>query len=1154
MGTKTVVPAAEGGRESLEPESSAASGATANPAAVELDRAPTAPTPGHLHDVDLYASVDRLAARVGAYIADGLSAGDHILVIARASHWNAFARHLTTLGVDLDAMQGNGRVVRLDAAETLSALMKGGTPDPEAFEAVIGARVAASIAKVTPPARLRAYGEMVDILWQAGQRAAALRLEELWNALKSRHALTLLCAYAMEGFFDDPESVYDVIATHSHARIDTPIASRIVGAGGNGDGVHINASMLKQEVLRRREIEESLRATLVELRIREDALRESEAQLRLVTDALPILVSFVDSDHRYRFVSAAYERWFGQLPDRIVGRHMVDVLGPAAYAALKPHVESALAGNSVTFESTIAYRDGGTRFIEATYIPKRSAQGEVTGFVAFVADATERHESERTRAEEASRADRLLRVTGGIADAVTAEEVYEALVDRVVDAMGASSGGLWLVDEGANVARMARFRGYTESTAKRLLELPLDLDPGVPAIDSIRRNEAIWIDSRSALLELYPHVASMTTPGRQYKIACLPLTAQGRVLGSLGLTIDSEERITTEERNFLQVVARYAGQALERLRLYESERRSRAAADASAQRLRIMARVSRAFVESDLALPARLSSVTAELANALGGCINIALIGADERLHFAAAHHPDPDADAELARLIAAAPLAPGEGVTGTIASTGKSILLSRIEPAEIERRAPPQYREFLRRFPVWSLVGAPLEVNGRIIGTVTASAVTPEQSYSPEDLALFEELADRAAVAIENSQLYEETMRARVRADQLYAFAHAVSTADTLEDVYQAALSAIETALGTPRLAILLGDHDGRPRFVAWRDLSDAYRQAVDGHSPWSPEATHFEPVLVADAVNEPAMRPFAPLFRQERIGALGFFPLVNRSRLLGKFMVYFGEPHDFRAHEIEMASSIANHLASVVTRFQAISRLEDTIKSNELFAAVLAHDLRNPLSAIMNSAQVVLMRQEGRGTLKETRDGQPLSRILRSGQRMTAMIDQLLDFTRARAGGGIEVAPHATNLSELCSQAIGELELAHPDWTIRCESRGNTGGIWDAARMLQVISNIVSNAGQHGTEGGEILVRIDGTDVRSVRLEVRNDGVIPESQRANIFEPFSGSRRAQSMGGGGLGLGLFIVRAIVRAHAGEVAVTCNETQTIVTVTLPRT
>ncbi|HEX6315867.1 MAG TPA: GAF domain-containing protein [Gemmatimonadaceae bacterium] len=914
------------------------------------------------------------------------------------------------------------------------------------------------------------------------------------------------------------------------------------------------AAASAEEVSRRRETEESLRATLTELRAREDALRESEAQLRLVTDALPVLVSFVDSDHRYRFVSAAYEGWFGHSQDRIVGRHMVDVLGPTAYEALKPHVESALAGNSVTFESEISYRDGGTRFIEATYIPKRSAHGEITGFVAFVADATERHLSERTRAEEASSAERLLRVTGGIADAVSAEEVYEALVDRVVDAMGASSGGLWLVDEAANVARLARSRGYTESTAKQLAELPLDIDPGMPAIDSIRRNEAIWIDSRSALLESYPHLASLVTPGRQYKVACLPLTAQGRVLGSLGLSIDSEERVTVEDRNFLQVVARYAGQALERLRLFESERRSRAAADASAQRLRIMARVSRTFVESDLALPARLKAVTTELSRALGGCINISLIGPDDRLRFAAAHHPNPDADAELAELMSRAAVSLGEGVTGTIASTGKSILLSRLEPAEIERRAPRQYHEFLKRYPVWSLVGAPLEANGRIIGTVTASAVMPDQSYSPEDLALLEELADRAAVAIENSQLYEETMQARARADQLYAFAHAVSTADNLDDVYQAALSAIETALGTPRLAILIGDQDGRPRFRAWRNLSDGYRQAVDGHSPWSRDATQFEPVLVADALNDPALRPFVPLFQQEGIGALGFFPLVNRGTLLGKFMVYFGEPHAFQAHEIEVASSIANHLASVVTRFRAISRLEDTIKSNELFAAVLAHDLRNPLSAIMNSAQVVLMRQEGRGAMKDTLDGQPLSRILRSGQRMTAMIDQLLDFTRARAGGGIDVAPHATNLSELCSQAIGELELAHPDWTIRCESRGNTGGMWDAARMLQVISNIVSNAGQHGTEGGDILVTIDGTDVRSVRLEVRNDGVIAESQRANLFEPFSGSRRAQSMGGGGLGLGLFIVRAIVKAHGGDVSVACSDTQTIITVTLPRT
>ena len=98
--------------------------------------------------------------------------------------------------------------------------------------------------------------------------------------------------------------------------------------------------------------------------------------------------------------------------------------------------------------------------------------------------------------------------------------------------------------------------------------------------------------------------------------------------------------------------------------------------------------------------------------------------------------------------------------------------------------------------------------------------------------------------------------------------------------------------------------------------------------------------------------MVAYVPLFRSEGIGALAFVPLVSRGRLLGKFMIYYDEPHVFAPAEVETALSIANHLASVIARFSAISALEETIRGNELFAGVLAHDLRNPLGAITTAA----------------------------------------------------------------------------------------------------------------------------------------------------------------------------------------------------------
>lgn len=114
------------------------------------------------------------------------------------------------------------------------------------------------------------------------------------------------------------------------------------------------------------------------------------------------------------------------------------------------------------------------------------------------------------------------------------------------------------------------------------------------------------------------------------------------------------------------------------------------------------------------------------------------------------------------------------------------------------------------------------------------------------------------------------------------------------------------------------------------------------------------------------------------------------------------------------------------------------------------------------MTGANILLMQNEGEHA-STGRNVKPVSRILSSGQRMARMIEQLLDFTRARTGGGIEVQPRASNLGELCAEALGELELAHPEWRIRVETVGDLTGTWDQDRLVQIISNLVANAGQH-------------------------------------------------------------------------------------------
>lgn len=386
------------------------------------------------------------------------------------------------------------------------------------------------------------------------------------------------------------------------------------------------------------------------------------------------------------------------------------------------------------------------------------------------------------------------------------------------------------------------------------------------------------------------------------------------------------------------------------------------------------------------------------------------------------------------------------------------------------------------------------------------------------------------------------------LRAELLYDLADSVIRATTIEAVFDAALDGIERALGASRSAILAFDERGSMRFKAWRGLSDVYRQSVEGHSPWHRHAPHPEAIVVPDVQRDSGLSPFAELFRRERIGALGFVPLVGEGRLIGKLMVYYREPRQLSDAELAMAKAIANHVAAAMGRFSALAELQRAVRFNEIFTGMLGHDLRNPLGAIMTAAQIAVRRNHDEQLEK------PLSRILSSGSRMAKMIDQLLDFTRVRVGVGIPIEARPSDAMSIVRQVIEELEDAHPTWQIRVEeAAGDPLGHWDPDRISQVFSNLVANAVQHGLVEHGVKVTVDGGQPYGVTVQVHNMGTIPEEMVPRLFDPMASAspRREKSQG---LGLGLFISEQILKAHGGSLHVeTSVERGTTFSARLPR-
>jgi signal transduction histidine kinase len=181
-------------------------------------------------------------------------------------------------------------------------------------------------------------------------------------------------------------------------------------------------------------------------------------------------------------------------------------------------------------------------------------------------------------------------------------------------------------------------------------------------------------------------------------------------------------------------------------------------------------------------------------------------------------------------------------------------------------------------------------------------------------------------------------------------------------------------------------------------------------------------------------------------------------------------------------------------------------------------------------------------------------LDHIEQCAQRMSEMIEAILDFTRTRFAGKLPISPRPTDLRELCAQVIGELAMSHSDRSIELEVRGDTTGTWDPGRIAQVVSNLVGNALTNGDGKSAVHASIEGIP-EGVSLKVHNCGrPIDKDLLPVLFEPFRRGDDENTRRSRGLGLGLHIAKQIIAAHGGSISVQSSAAEgTTFCIALPR-
>ena len=217
------------------------------------------------------------------------------------------------------------------------------------------------------------------------------------------------------------------------------------------------------------------------------------------------------------------------------------------------------------------------------------------------------------------------------------------------------------------------------------------------------------------------------------------------------------------------------------------------------------------------------------------------------------------------------------------------------------------------------------------------------------------------------------------------------------------------------------------------------------------------------------------------------------------------------------------------------------------ERLIGIVGHDLRNPLSTII--AASALQISHGRLT---DEDARLAALIVNSGQRMARMIHQLVEFTKARLGGGFDLKPEPCNVAKVCHEIAEEHRIASSS-EIRQTTEGDLEGTWDADRLAEALSNLVGNAVDHATPGTPIAIHARG-NAESIAVDVTNQGApIPSELLAVIFAPFRRGQPNAKARSNHLGLGLYIASEIVRSHGGTLEVRSRDGTTTFTMWSPR-
>ena len=669
---------------------------------------------------------------------------------------------------------------------------------------------------------------------------------------------------------------------------------------------------------------------------------------------------------------------------------------------------------------------------------------------------------------------RLQRAADALISARTPEEVLDSVLTEGVRAAEARGGLIATLSDDGEWLDVVASRGYDNHYIEPFRRFPLAGD--FPLSEAVRTGEGVFLRSERERNERYPELVGRSQPG--HALVCLPLVGEHGPMGGLVFSFSSDQEFPPARRALKLALARQVALALERAYLSVAERALR-------ESLAFLGEAT-ALLTSSLELERTLESLTQLAVPLLADwCAISMLVEETGEIEQVVVAHQDPERKRwaqEMQARSRTIMIDDEFDLTARVLRTAEPVFLREV-PQELLDEAverDPNAAEALEEISIRSAITVPLRSGERTLGALTL--VSEVRELQDSDFELAQELAARAAIAVENARLYREAER---RAEAALA----------LEYVGD---------------GVVLLDEDGRVRF-------------------WNAAAAAITGVREADAVGRRPAEVVPAWEELTRLAELADAEAPERARPVTV-------PVGTASGDRWVAVTGVAFDEGVVYALRDVSDEHALERARSDFVATASHELRTPLAAVYGAARTLLRTDI---EIPVDQRDRFLEIIVSETERLTAIVSQIL-LAGQLEEGRVDVTTTATDLKPLAESALDLARLRAPEQIeLRLEQDGAPAvALADEDKLRQVLVNLLDNAIKYSPDGGDVVVELEGGNGR-VRLAVRDHGLgIPQGEQERIFEKFYRLDPALTRGVGGSGLGLFISRELVSRMGGSLTV----------------